>query len=65
MNQLRVYKNKQHVANIPVGRLIFGTAGCPYEALVLMRQFVNGQTATTRYKEWSWEWMELPKRAAS
>lgn len=61
LNQLRVYKNKQHVANIPVKGLIFGTAGCPYQAIELMQKFVRGETDITRYEQWSWEWMQLPR----
>jgi hypothetical protein len=61
LNQLRVYKNKVHIANIPVKGLIFGSAGVPYQAIELMRQFVKGETASQRYEQWSWEWMEVPR----
>jgi hypothetical protein len=63
LDQLRVYKNKVHVANCPARSVMYWwtTTGCPIAAVELMRKFIKGEIATTRYGEWSWEWMQLPK----
>lgn len=61
LNQLRVYKNKVHIANVPTAGLALGITGVPWQAILLMRDFVKGKIATTRYENISWEWMQLPK----
>lgn len=61
LKQLRVYKNKVHIANVPINALGLGITGVPWQAINLMRDFVKAKTATTRYEAWTWEWQWAPR----
>ena len=65
LNQLRVYKNKVHFANVPVRKngYVQSIAQGPFNVIQMMEEFASGKTATTRHEVWSWEWMEVPKYA--
>ncbi len=68
LNQLRLYKNKQHYANIPVGMAkppepnqcvclsLQTPTGVPWDVMRIMEDFVREETGATRLREWSWEW---------
>jgi hypothetical protein len=73
LNQLRIYKNKQLYANLPVGMgnrpephkcicvPLQTPTGVPWDVVRVMEDFVLGETGATRLREWSWEWQELPR----
>lgn len=60
LNQLRLYKNRTHFANVPQAAIMQGVTQVPWAVIKAMYHFASGHTAETRMGIWSWEWQRLP-----